>query len=70
MAKLDLVYIGKFTIKDLNVTSRIKFNNNELNVEDITKNNLDSKSKDYLDRCAYAIFICNYKRKILKNINI
>jgi hypothetical protein len=70
MAKLDLVYIGKFTVKDLDPNSRNKYVSGELKIEDIDKNNLLFKSRDYLDRCAYAVFVENNNRKILKKLNL
>ncbi len=70
MAKLDLIYIGKFTVKDLDANSRSKYTSGELKIEDISKNNLLFKSRDYLDRCGYAVFVENNKRRILKNITL
>lgn len=70
MAKIDLVYIGKFTVKDLDANSRSRYNTGELDFNDIGKDNLLHKSRNLLDRCSYAVFVENSKRKILKNLNI
>lgn len=70
MAKLDLVYIGKFTIKDLDGNSYSKYKLGELPFEDITRNNLLHKSRNLLDRCEYAVFVENAKRKVLKKISL
>jgi hypothetical protein len=70
MAKLDLVYIGKFTIKDLNINSIYKFKNGELNIKDINRDNLLDKSQNHLDRCEYAVFVNGGCNKILKHIKI
>jgi hypothetical protein len=70
MAKLDLIYIGKFTIKDLDANSRNKYISGDLKIEDVSKNNLLFKSRTLLDRCGYAVFVDNNNRKILKNITL
>ena len=67
MPKLDLVYIGKFTVKDLDANSRYKFDNKELSIDDINESNLLKYNKKYLDRCAYAYFTDGNNKKILKN---
>jgi hypothetical protein len=69
MPKLDLVYVGRFTIKDLDANSRYKFDNKELSIEDIDSSNLIHYNKKYLDRCAYAYFTDGKNKKILKTLN-
>jgi hypothetical protein len=70
MAKLDLVYIGKFTINDLEGNSYSKYKSGELVIEDIERNDLLHKSRNLLDRCEYAVFVEKTKRKVLKKISL
>lgn len=68
MPKLDLVYIGKFTIKDLDANSRYKYGINKITINDICSDLLLNESKKYMDRCEFAYFTDGKNKKILKNI--
>lgn len=70
MAKLDLVYIGKFTIKDLSLNSFYRYKEGEISFEDITRDNIKKESQNLLDRCEYAVFVEGYKKKVLKKISL
>lgn len=70
MPKLDLVYVGKFTVKDLDCSFRKKYESGELSIDDICLEVLLDQSKKYMDRCAYAEFINGSNKKILKNFKL
>lgn len=70
MPKLDLVYVGKFTVKDLDHSFRRKYELGELSIDDVCLDVLLTESKKYMDRCAYAEFKNGSNIKILKNLKI
>lgn len=70
MPKLDLVYVGIFTVKDLDHSFRRKYESGELSIDDICLNVLLDQSKKYMDRCRYAEFRNGSDIKILKNLKI
>lgn len=70
MPKLDLVYVGKFTIKDLDHSFRKKYELGEVSINDICLEMLLIESQKYMDRCWYAEFVNGSNKKILKNFKL
>lgn len=70
MAQLEIVYIGKFGLKDLDSISRSKYLNNMLSFDEISKDNLNKDSKKLYDRCEYAVFKDGKNKIIIKHIKL
>lgn len=70
MPKLDLVYVGKFTVKDLDHSIRRKYELGDLSIDDICLEMLLDESQKYMDRCRYAEFVNGSNKKILKNFKL